>query len=61
MEYTSTGVEVRKMARIDMSNYFNSIHAENICMGIACNTPEKVGATDLGMVKFLERGDVNIE
>ena len=43
----------KNMVKINFKDYLNDIHADHISMGIACNTPEKIGATDRGMVEFI--------
>lgn len=50
------------MKKIDLADYFNPTFVEHITSGIACNTPdrESAGATDRGMMEFLDRGNIDL-
>ena len=49
---------------IDFSHYFNDVFAEQLKVGITCNSPkqdEKPGATDKAILQLLTRGDIDMK
>ena len=49
------------MIPIDFSKYFNPIFSEQVSVGIACNSPEKAGATDRAMIELVTRGGFSLD
>ena len=47
--------EKKKLTKINPKDFFSDTHWDLMTQAIACNTPDKCGATDLGMVQLLER------
>lgn len=52
--------ENKKMKPIKPLDMFKPLHWDMLCQSVACNVPDKCGATDKGMVDLLERASINI-